>query len=193
MNIFDEIWEKSKPYQDKRDDQGHAETVTNFAKELLKTEKGDEDIVIPAAILHDIGWSQIPVEKLKQLFLVQTGSEFDIQLRHIHQTEGVKLAKHILDEVNYPKDKQSEIIEIISQHDTRKGFLNANDGIMRDADKLWRFSEIGFAADIRRRKNTSAAEWVDHLRALIEGNKFYSKSARNIAERELKLRERELK
>ena len=33
----------------------HALRVTGFAEEILREENGDEDVVIAAAILHDIG------------------------------------------------------------------------------------------------------------------------------------------
>jgi len=39
-----------------------------------------------------------------------------------------------------------EILEIISHTDTRKGFISKNEGLVRDADKLWRTSQRGFAA-----------------------------------------------
>ena len=68
--IFKDIWDLSLPYQDKRDDEGHAKITLFFAQKLLKTHKGDEDVIIPAIILHDIGWSKIPRKK-NGLFLIR--------------------------------------------------------------------------------------------------------------------------
>ena len=57
--IFEKIWETALPYQDQRNDDGHARVTLKYAKELVKLEDGNEDIVIPAIILHDVGYSQI--------------------------------------------------------------------------------------------------------------------------------------
>lgn len=187
--LFRKIWNLALPYQDKRGDEGHAETVLNYAFELLKTENSNEDVVIPAAILHDIGWSQVSEEERMAVFR-DLDRSMDIKLRMRHQELGVILAKDILVRVNYPQNLTDEVLEIISQHDTRQGFLNENDGIMRDADKLWRYSSNGFSADLRRFK-------IDpHL--LYQANKitlpnyFYSITAKRIAQRELEKRKSEI-
>ncbi len=177
------IRETALPYQDKRDDPGHSRIVTAFAEELLQTESGTESVVIPAAILHDIGWSQIPRETLMKLFDYKPGSEEEKELRLRHQKEGVKLAKKILEQVEYDDNDSKDIIEIISQHDTREGCLNQNDAIVRDADKLWMFSKEGFQADLERRK-LSADKWSLYLIQVIE-RYFFTETARQIARREL--------
>jgi len=64
-----DIWNKALPYQDTRDDVGHAKTVMQNAYKLLKYEKGEDEIVIPASILHDIGWAKIK-KQLKSRFLI---------------------------------------------------------------------------------------------------------------------------
>lgn len=180
------IWEAALPYQDKREDPGHGRIVTAFAEELLQTEDGTESVVIPAAILHDIGWSQIPRDTLMRLFDYQPGSEEEKELRLRHQRDGMKLAKNILKQAQYNVIEVRDIIEIISQHDTRDGLLNQNDAIVRDADKLWMFSQDGFRADLERRK-LSPDEWSLYLEQVIE-KKFFTETARNIARRELGLR-----
>ena len=55
-HIFEKVWELALPYQDKRDDRGHAEVTFNYAKRLAKLEEGNKEIILPAIILHDIGW-----------------------------------------------------------------------------------------------------------------------------------------
>jgi len=69
--------------------------------------------------------------------------------------EGVKLAKEILESINYSANKIEEILEIIAEHDTRVGFISANEGAMRDVDKLWRFTEIGLIRDLENSKYTN--------------------------------------
>lgn len=134
-----DIWNCAFQYQDKRNDKGHAECVTYFSLQLLKHFDGERKIVIPASILHDIGWSQMSKKEIAQFYL-PNWRDFESQLRKRHQEEGVKLARKILEELNYTSKHVLEILEIISQHDTRKGFYSLEDGIARSADRLWRFT-----------------------------------------------------
>lgn len=188
---FQKIWDLALPYQDKRDDSGHAEIVTKFALELCEMEKADGDIVIPAAILHDIGWSQLSEKERFIIFNPIVTRDEMLHVRIRHQKEGVKLAEEILEKLEYPSEKIKQILEIISQHDTRKGFFSPEDGIMRDADKLWRFSKIGVDADIRRR-GMPFDEYYNRMEKIIEEeNFFYSESAKFLAREELLERQKE--
>lgn len=148
--LYQRIWDLALPLQDKRDDEGHARITLDYALMLLESEKGNEDIAVPAIMLHDIGWSTVPKERIYLLFDSETPKEAKLELRLEHQREGVRLAREILESVSYPSGYASEILEIISQHDTRKGFYSKEDCIVRDADKLWRFSSKGFKADYER-------------------------------------------
>lgn len=188
--VYQKIWEAALPYQDKRDDVGHGEIVTKFAIKLCELEEMNDNIVIPAAILHDIGWSQLPEKERFHIFDSDITKE---QLREIqikHEQEGVKLAEKILSKIGYPSGFIKTILEIISQHDTRSGFFSKEDGTMRDADKLWRFSKIGFDADIRRR-GVTFNEWHNYLEKNIdEQGFFFSESAKLLAREELKDRKK---
>lgn len=190
--IYQKIWDAALPYQDKRDDAGHAEIVTKFAEKLCVSEKMDDDIVVPAAILHDIGWSRLSDEERFIIFKKDATKEDMLYIRKRHQEEGVKLARKILNNANYPAELINHIIEIISQHDTRKGFLSKEDGIMRDADKLWRYSRAGLEADHRRRKEGFPAH-LEKLKIKIEApGFFFSEMARKIALEELRINGKEL-
>jgi len=186
--VFQRIWEMALPYQDKRDDEGHAETTLDYAKKLVEAENGDEDIVIPAIILHDIGWSKLPQARRLLIFDREAKEEERQSVRLEHQREGVKLAREILNKVGYPSDMTEEILEIISRHDTREGFISKNEGLVRDADKLWRFSKGGLDADARRYKGTRKFPFGILENSLQDPNFLYSKTARQIAIEELELR-----
>ncbi len=186
--IFERIRELALPYQDKREDAGHHAVTLEYAQRLVKMEKGDEDVVIPAIILHDIGWSRIPKARVWILFDKKSSREEIYKLRTEHQDEGVKMARGILEGVGYPPELTAEILEIISQHDTRDGFISKNEGLVRDADKLWRFSKTGFEADTRRAQVSRGFECA-RLEKELENPKYLSsKAAREIARQELKLR-----
>ncbi len=90
--IFQKIWDLAENYQDKRDDEGHAKTVLKYAIKLLQIIPADDKIVIPAAILHDIGWSQLSKVDRMKIFQDNISSEEKIRLRTIHEKEGAKLA-----------------------------------------------------------------------------------------------------
>lgn len=186
--IFETIRQLALPYQDSRNDAGHHAVTLAYVQQLLTMENGDEDIVIPAIILHDLGWSQVKPEHWQPVFRGKMERELAFGVITQHQNESVRLASYILHKVGYPEDKTKEILQIILQHDTRRGFISRNDGLVRDADKLWRYSKIGFAADIKR-SGTTAKDECERLEKEIDNPKFlYSKFARKIAREELELR-----
>ena len=186
--IFQRIWNMALPYQDKRDDKGHAQITLGFAETLIALENGNEDIIVPAIILHDIGWSQLSKQTISILFSKNSTKDELFSIRIQHQNESVRLARDILADIFYPPDLSTEILEIISQHDTREGFISKNEGLVRDADKLWRFSKVGFEADVRR-SNSSIDTRCKKLENELNNPKYmYSASARRIASEELELR-----
>lgn len=182
---YKDIWNKAFQYQDARNDRGHAFIVTVYAQGICDNEKVDKDVVVPAAILHDIGWSQMTKPERMLIFDKSTPKEERLKMRYKHQREGVRLAKIVLGEVKYTKELVEEILEIISEHDTRKGFVSANEGAMRDADKLSRFDEHGFLDD----NQNSAIIFEKHFRALEEylemKDFFYFESSKKLAEKKL--------
>ncbi len=141
-----EIWQESLPSQDKRNDQGHVEVATYLALKLLGYFKASRDVVIPATILHDTGWSQMAQEEL-DLFNAMVDrrkidprmeKEYDPILRKRHHERGEKFSRNLLERLDYSAIYIPHICEIISQHDTRKGFYSPEDEIVRSADRLWR-------------------------------------------------------
>lgn len=144
---YKNIWKEAFKYQDTRNDKGHAFIVTTYAQDICTLKNTNPDVVVPAAILHDIGWSKVPQEESMLVFTYGLDKDKMLNIRLKHQNEGVKLAREILNSLKYPAQFIEEILEIISQHDTRKGFKSDNDGAMRDADKLWRFDDYGFLND----------------------------------------------
>jgi HD superfamily phosphodiesterase len=179
--IFNQIWELALPYQDKREDIGHAETSLKYACKLATLENGNEDVIIPAIILHDVGWSQLPEERRLTIFDREAREEDRREIQFEHQIEGVKLAIKILRKVNYPPELTDEILEIISQHDTRKGFISKNEGIVRDADKLWRTSKEGFTVSEARAKKREAQRFKLLEEGLKKEHYLYSETARQMA------------
>ena len=190
--VFQRIWEMSLVHQAFRDDDGHAHTVTDYAMKLLELIDANEDVVIPAAMLHDIGWSQLTEKERFLQFNPTRTLEEEKQVRIKHQIEGVKLAKKILEDADYPSEHVKNILEIISQHDTRKGFLSEEDGLVRDADKLWRFSKLGVSQDLKRFRLTFQQNKERLLKDMEHEDFFFLEASREIALSELEEREKEL-
>jgi hypothetical protein len=133
---------------DTRQNDVHVSLSCDFARRLLALYPGaDEAIVLPAIVLHDVGWKMVPEERQLSAF----GPKIkDKKTQRIHETEGVKIAEEILASLNYDKEKILEILSIIDGHDTRLEALSLNDQLVKDADKLWRFTPVGVDIDHNR-------------------------------------------
>ena len=83
----------------------------------------------------------------------------------MHETEGVKIAEEILTGLDYDKEKILEILSIIDGHDTRLEALSLNDQLVKDADKLWRFTPAGVDIDHTRFgiPRDRYLEWLDSV------------------------------
>jgi HD superfamily phosphodiesterase len=168
--VFKQIYQLVQPYLNTRYNDVHTEMSMQLAYQLLKAEGGRESIVIPAIILHDVGWPSPEINRT-------------------HEQEGVKIARKILVKVNYDKEKIAEILKIIDGHDSRKESISLNDSLVKDADKLWRYTQTGFDIDNKRFEET-VAEGLNRLRKYLP-RWFFTHTANQIAQEELQQRERE--
>ena len=147
-SVYDEIYRKAEPYLDTRRNDVHVSLSYDFARRLLAHyPNADKEIVLPAIVLHDVGWKMVPEEKQLSAFGPKAK---DKKTQRIHETEGVKIAEEILTLLNYDNDKILEILSIIDGHDTRQEALSLNDQLVKDADKLWRFTPAGVDIDHTR-------------------------------------------
>ena len=144
---YQKIFEKAKPFLRTRKNLIHTQIALRYALKLLESEKGDEGVVIPAIILHDVGWSVIP----ERLHLTAFGpNPTNPELTKVHEVEGARIAEAILKKFNYPPRKIKEICQIIQGHDSRKRPLSWNDRMVKDSDKLWRYSRRGMEINLSR-------------------------------------------
>ena len=177
----------AQPYLDTRHNDVHVQTSCRFARRLLEQIDADEDLVIPAILLHDIGWKMIPEEL--QLTAFGPAAQ-NPELNRKHELESVRLAREILEQVEYDPDKTGEILVIIEGHDSRKVALSVNDQVVKDADKLWRFAPEGFYIDCRR-FGIPAGEYAEWLDKQIEGW-FFTTVGKALAREEIANRKAEL-
>lgn len=185
--IFGKIQQLSKPFLDTRHNDVHTAISTMLAFQLLEQEGGDEDIVVPAIILHDTGWKRVPSKLHLKAFGPQATEP---RLNRLHEVEGVKIAQEILKKIKYDALKTVKILEIIDGHDSRTTPVSLNDMIVKDADKLWRYSSSGFYIDIER-FGESHEEGLERLRCNIAGW-FFTLTAKEMAAAKLRRRENEI-
>ncbi|MFC1534371.1 HD domain-containing protein [Thermodesulfobacteriota bacterium] len=144
---FRKIFDLVVPFLKTRQNDIHTYIVYQYALILIEKEPGDPEVVIPACILHDAGWSCIPEDKQLTAF----GSMMkDGKLRRKHELEGVVIAERILNTVGYDPRLIQRISAIIDGHDSTEEARSIDDAITKDADKLFRISNIGFSIDSKR-------------------------------------------
>jgi hypothetical protein len=107
MTIYDKIYEKAKPYLNTRRNEIHVSISYDFAQRLLSFyPQADDDIVLPAILLHDVGWKMVPEEKQLDAFGLNVRDE---EVRRFHETQGAGIA--------------GEILSLLSLHHEQTGLL----------------------------------------------------------------------
>lgn len=188
-DIFAAIWRRALPYQDKRNDKGHAAIATRYARRLLKQiPDANVRIVNPAIMLHDIGWSQMPPDKILIAYNPPS-KEAEYTARLEHQLYALDLALKILHSVHFYPELIGPILTIIAQHDTRKGWHSLEDAVVRDADKLWRYKTPQHLVVTASNKGWTRQEQVEEYlaKSLADIDRegfFLTKEARVIARRD---------
>ncbi len=130
------IFTLAEPYLLIKDNVRHTRNALEFSIKLLEQYAGDRDVVAPAVILHDAGCS-LSKETIAR---AQNARPDRFSLVRLHEEESSRIARDILHEIGYDGRLASEIIDIIDGHDTRISPLSLNDKIVKDADKLTRYS-----------------------------------------------------
>ena len=137
------IWLAAKPWLDVRSNDEHTVISYGIALALLQHHpNADASVVLPAALLHDVGWKMFPEEKLAHA--VGPNAKYP-ELQRAHEIEGARIAREILERLAIAAIDLGRVIAIIDGHDTRKHALSLEDALMKDADKLWRFTDHGIA------------------------------------------------
>jgi len=183
---YQKIFQNAKPFLRTRKNVIHTQIALRYALQLLKSEKGDERIVIPAIILHDVGWSAVP----EHLHLTAFGPKVtNPKLTRVHEIEGAKIAQRVLERFKYPPGKIKEICQIIRGHDSRKRPLSWNDRMVKDSDKLWRYSRRGMTIDLSR-FHIPRKKYLVFLETIID-DWFHTPMAAKIAREEILLRKKD--
>lgn len=186
-----QIFQSAEPYLEKRGDLLHTRVAHQYALILIKEEGGNKKIIEPAIILHDVGWSCLDPIQIQAAYGVRSGGKEAERLNRIHEQEGAIIARQILCSLTYDPQLTDEIISIIQQHDSGMAASTLEAQIVKDADKLWRFSKLGFWKEVER-QGLEPAELYLYLSARYP-KWFFTDAALMIVKKEIKKRVAETK
>jgi len=140
--IFEKrIRESARPLLDKsRDgDWEHTLRVVEYGRYLLLHEEGDEEIVIPALYLHDIGWSCVDFDDFRE---ASPDRKRKTPSLFMHMKYGAELAEEILQDMCFEPEKTHTIVSIIAVHDEPDKVFAMKDPsaiLIVEADRLDRY------------------------------------------------------
>lgn len=135
------LWEDAKPYLDVRNNDEHTIVAYGLARQLVAMTPGaDASVVLPAILLHDVGWKRVPEE----LLLSAVGRKpTRPDLVRDHEIFGMEIAREILERHKLAGVDIDAVCEIIDGHDTVDEAKDINDAVVKDADKGWRCTTHG--------------------------------------------------
>jgi len=136
--IYNKIWKLAKPsyLKGRPYDVEHIKWLMKVVPKFLKDSELDMEILLPLVILHDVGYCKVKINAMK------------LEVRKAHMEEGAKIAKEILEKIDYPKEKADEICRLISKHDNwafgdsfgTELYLQA----FNNFDRMWVVNKKGF-------------------------------------------------
>ncbi len=181
-------YEKGRPF-----DIDHIQWFMEMVDAVCKEKNLDKIILMPFAILHDVGYSTIinPTQ----------ANYYDKDIRKAHMKAGGEIAQKILKSINYPKDKTKKIIKYVQIHDNwAYGEIDIylKDeilGTFKDLDYLWTFTKKGCKGvqKVLKKNNQEMLQSLKDEICPIYGKKpFSTLFAQKLREKYLKEREKEL-
>lgn len=182
--MYRKIWILALPYLKKgvrKDFVLHTKMVVKGMKLLLKKERGDKNILIPAAILHDTGWAHVPVYLQKAKDGMRTRKAMELHMRC-----SVPIIENILSVVHFNHTKIKRVTDIVLAH-KYKNPRRLDKRLLIDADTLSDVFKEQFYSDAKIYK--VMPEDFYHIRSK---NSFYTETARETFHKELNKRAREI-
>jgi putative nucleotidyltransferase with HDIG domain len=163
FNLADKYYKKGR----EKDDIHHLR-VAGIMQSILKEVSLDEETMMAAALLHDIGYAKIPEKERKTYWAKKVMRD--------HMKHGAKMARDILSKVGYPENKIKTVCQIIATHDNPGlgiPIKNRETKALKEADILWMTTEEAFWLDVKRRPQLTAKAWLDVLERRFTEDKAY--------------------
>jgi hypothetical protein len=181
--VIDAIYALAEPYWHTRSGEIHMPASFALARRLLDALPGaDPLVVLPAVLLHDVGYARVP-EETHHAGLQDAPGGWDADVTRRHELEGARLAREILARAGMDAARTARIVEIVDGHDSRLEALSLDDAIVKDADKLWRFTESGVRVTHTWVDRTPEA-FMDYVESKID-TWLFTEPARSIARESL--------
>lgn len=159
----------------------HTKQVLKAMEMLLKNEPGDSRILIPAAILHDTGWSKVPVKLQKS-----QNKKDKIKALKLHIKYAIRIIWEILSKLKYSERDIKAVEDIVIAHKFQKP-ERQDKRMLIDADTLSDAFREQFYNDVKSYGNSPKENYKYRIQ-----NKFYTKTARAIFKREMAQRKKEI-
>lgn len=175
------VWRAALPYMRARKNDVHVPISYHAAERLVAAHpEANAEVVLLAILLHDTGWAEIDAEEIiAKAFGPNMKDAMKSDVRRQHEIIGARIAGEILANLHYPEAVIDEVVALIDGHDSRTEAISLNDQLLKDADKLWRFTSVGIAvASDWHKKNP--AQYVTYLERDVFPSLF-TETARQIA------------
>jgi HD domain len=152
------LWHDARPFLDVRNNDEHTLVAYGVARMLL-AELPDvrADVVLPAILLHDVGWKRVPQDLLLDA-IGRNPKRPDLVRDHEHY--GVEIAREILVRQRPDGVDIDAVLAIIDGHDTTRHARSIEDAVVKDADKGWRTTPHGMRI-IRGWYGWTVPEYID--------------------------------
>ena len=141
---LDPLWRAVVTEMRTRGNDIHIPISFAFAERLCDAYPQADALVVRVAILlHDTGWARVDETKI---ISEGFGANWrQAQIRFEHEIKGCEIAREILPGLGYDEAFITRVTDIIDGHDTRAESYSIEDSLVRDADRLWRFTPAGVA------------------------------------------------
>ncbi|HAS33242.1 MAG TPA: hydrolase [Microbacterium sp.] len=141
---LDPVWRSIVTESRARANDIHLPISFAFAERLCDAYPEADALVVRVAILlHDTGWARVDEDRI-----ISEGFSGDwrrADVRYEHERHGCDIARNVLPPLGYDADFIQRVVDIIDGHDTRPESHSLEDSLVRDADRLWRFTPAGIA------------------------------------------------
>jgi hypothetical protein len=184
---FVRLYERALPLLATRSNDLHARVACQIVLAILQGDGGDPRVAVPAILLHDLGWHEIPETDQRRAY---GPNSTDAELNRRHELAGARLARQVLEEEAYHPELVDEICRIIEGHDSRPEALTIEEAAVKDADKIYRITRVGFPMSLRYIGDLSPQELHDFI-AVRAPRWFLTRTGAELAQRALAERREE--
>lgn len=141
---LDPLWRAIVDESRSRQNDIHLPISFAFAERLCQAYPEADALVVRVAILlHDTGWARVDQDRIISEGFAGDWRRADV--RYEHERHGCDIAREVLPPLGYDDEFIGRVTAIIDGHDTRQESYSLEDTLVRDADRLWRFTPTGIA------------------------------------------------